>query len=359
MKLTKIGICLALYAAINAVNTAGAATHEQEQDALISQALNTQQYANHNRGLIMDMQSDVANTGNDVQVLEKVVVNQDQQLTLHEQQLQTLDKNVSQSQSDINKLSQDQIRQDQALSDEASLRIAGDQANSTALGQEAQTRAHEDVRLQQGADQEVADRLAGDKTNAGLISQETQDRVDGDALNAQKLGDEATQRRGADTQLHADLGAETQARILGDQRNARLMQGEQLQIDNEQIQISNEVVNRINAVNGEARARADGDVRTLKAANDYTDHRIDALAGEFQSNNDKLERGIAGALAATGLHYANGPHGAVSVGYGNYAGQSAVALGVMAHVSAQVDVNLAASYDGEQAGVVAGASLGF
>ncbi|GHD56938.1 YadA-like family protein [Jeongeupia chitinilytica] len=352
MKPTRIVACLALYAAANVVTTASAATHEQEQDSLIQQALHTQWYANDNRGMILHLQGEATNNSNDVQVLEQVVTHQDQQL-------QTLGNGLAKSQGDIKTLFADQGRQDRALDREASLREAGDKANSAALGQEAIDRENGDALNAQKLGAERAERLAGDQANAGRIAQEAQTRADGDALNAQKLDDEATQRRGADRQLHADLGAETQARIQGDQRNARLFQGEQQQIDNEQIRISNEVVNRINAVNTEARARADGDVRTLKAANDYTDQRIDTLAGEVRSSNDKLERGIAGALAATGLHYANGPHGAVSVGYGNYAGQSAVALGVMAHVTSRVDVNLAASYDGEQAGVVAGASLGF
>lgn len=92
--------------------------------------------------------------------------------------------------------------------------------------------------------------------------------------------------------------------------------------------INNERVERQNADKSEANARVEGDRRTLKSANDYTDSKFGQLRSEIGETRDEARAGVAGALAASQIpQVSQGRSFSFGAGVGAYRGESAVAVG--------------------------------
>ncbi len=85
------------------------------------------------------------------------------------------------------------------------------------------------------------------------------------------------------------------------------------------------------AVNALAQANSYTDTRTaatLTQANAYTDTRFNALSGDLNIVSKRADAGTAAAMAAAGLATPSGPgKSIVTVGFGTWRGQSAVAFG--------------------------------
>lgn len=99
------------------------------------------------------------------------------------------------------------------------------------------------------------------------------------------------------------------------------------------------------------------DNHILKSANDYTDQRISNLEATFQSENDELRAGIAGAMALTGLPQAfDYGRGMFSIAGASYRGETAVAIGASAVFESGVTVKFGATTDSQKN---TGATVGF
>lgn len=86
--------------------------------------------------------------------------------------------------------------------------------------------------------------------------------------------------------------------------------------------------------------------------------RINAQDKKIDSNDHKAMRGIASAMAMTGLHYVDTDN-AIAVGTGTYDGQSASSMGYRHKFADNVAATVQASYDGEHTGAAASFSVGW
>ncbi|ELO4930452.1 YadA-like family protein [Escherichia coli] len=79
---------------------------------------------------------------------------------------------------------------------------------------------------------------------------------------------------------------------------------------------------------------------------------------DIQENHKEAMRGVASAMAMTGLHYTN-DNNSIAIGAGEYASSGAAAMGYRHKFSEHVAATVQASYDGENTGVAGSVAIGW
>jgi len=204
---------------------------------------------------------------------------------------------------------------------------------------------------------------ASDQRTDELIQSEQQARVKGDAetLSAANQHSDANDRK-----ILTSANGYTDQQTQGIEKRANTFTREREIATNQRTD---------QLMDTEVQARVDGDKRTLRAANDYTDWRVDGieqkannytnqrfgeLKRQVERNRKRADAGIAGAMAMTAIPKVDGKDVSFGMAMSGFRDQGAVAAGFNIQTSPNTAVKLNTAWDSQSgAGVAAGIAMGW